>query len=325
MIQNDGTKKTTPKDDHEDDHEKIPTLQRCYTVVYTASEGSDIVGEFFKKYDYRVIIGMFATHWIFTLCLPLAYGIHSDCDNGYPLACHIIFGCYLFVFFLIEVFLAANEPEFWRWTKSRTHITKNIRGPHWTIPLIIDSLTSIFSKLDLYTDFSFLWIAYKCGIYFNEALIMMIIGVGLFQFCPLLVLVVCFIPMCAPTPGYVVIHAVRGADMMIITKWFSALTGTSDMNEAAGLFNAKTFDSIIAFFRFLFEDLAQAIIQVLFLLHPKRDGINNSTSVLVLCSVCFALILSFIRAMAFVVDPAARKSLLDMLQKIYELHGIETI
>ena len=108
-------------------------------------------------------------------------------------------------------------------------MTKKIRGPHWTIPLIIDVLTSIFSKLDLYTDLTFLWVSYRCGIYFYEALVTMIIGVGFFQIGVILAILGWYECMKLSEWGDLGIswttvpHAAKGADMMLLTKWFSAL------------------------------------------------------------------------------------------------------
>ena len=104
--------------------------------------------------------------------------------------------------------------------------------------------------------------------------------------------------------------------MMLLTKWFSALTENLRTDDIICWADIKYFDSIIAFLRFLLEDVAQSTIQMLFLFHQERDGISNSSGVLVLCSVCFAFILSFIRAMALVVDPFAREALLGMFREL---------
>ena len=83
----------------------------------------------------------------------------------------------------------------------------------------------------------------------------------------------------------------RGSEMILFNNWLLALK-IARRNNA----NARGFDFTLSIGRFLFEDISQAVIQVIYLFQTNHEICNfTSSEAFVFGSIVVALILSFTR------------------------------
>lgn len=294
-------------------------LQKQKTIVYDDTSGARVFAE-----DNCVSISSFyCLHWIFIITLPLIGGIWSSCEDGYPWACHGIFLAYLLFAISMEFAIVWKNEEFWRWMKSKSKVcakNDNCRLP-WKVLAFVYAAIGACSRADLYTDLTFLWTAYHCDLYFAEAVVVMSIGVGCCQ---------CCIP--SVWSGYFlldftqvsVVSMLRVSDAMVLANWNAAMTAQkSDAHDgpAAVVESSKNFDGMMAIIRFIFEDLSQTILQLLFLFHESRPSITDRSNLLVLISVILAFCLSFMRVVLFIIDPVLRKALVEFINWTLSLCG----
>eukprot|EP00929_Paragymnodinium_shiwhaense_P065096 TRINITY_DN32675_c0_g1_i6.p1 TRINITY_DN32675_c0_g1~~TRINITY_DN32675_c0_g1_i6.p1 ORF type:complete len:2595 (+),score=526.95 TRINITY_DN32675_c0_g1_i6:959-8743(+) len=219
----------------------------------------------------------------------LAYNMMAKCSDGYPNLLHSIWLLYIGASSLVSVCLVSylGGPagrRFVRMFRSRLVLRVVFMGVMLT---------------DTYQDATFPVIAKVCGfdLWFVSAWLV-VLGVGLMQVCAqVFVTSKCYVQYHrARTPEererllvQGAFLALRGSDNLVLV--YAVRPAVEERLGGASSWAMKTSEARIAFFRFLFEDVEQSALQVVFLVFYEDAA--TSDKVWVTLSIATSLLLSF--------------------------------
>lgn len=215
-------------------------------------------------------------NWIVAICIPFAYW-NSASKEGYPWDPHIIFAVYSFVVVLFELCYA-----FILYPKTLFSFCNYevLCGCGWIFRVIYHLFIGLLSRADIYTDGTFVVVAYHTpdSNLFIPALVMYILGVVVCQF------------LCE---GDIILMRLREEATDRGTQDILFRHGGLDLIEHVRRSGGNTaFNFYVAACRLCCEDIAQTVIQMMFLLEPHG---SNENKYLIMTSIIIGILLSIFK------------------------------
>ena len=252
--------------------------------------------KFFKdienKINFHVIIKFAYLSFFLNLFLCIFLPItlrHPKCQRGLEWSSHVIFGSYLILSFFVEFLI------FFLWfnKEARNSFFENTSTKKTLFIFALYSIIGLVSKADIYTDIAFIVELCKCAEkekigseeYFTaEGLIAITVSIIIFAF-TIFYQIMCFVRLIFKSPkttfNPLTSHSTRllmWSDFRMLGMWVDKFSVS--YYESIFKFRIPTF-KILAFFKLVFEDIAQASIQVIYLLfisENQDEGESNKIS-----------------------------------------------